>query len=98
MKPTYPSATSLSSQTHSGVGVFNIARSGFDYVYALFIGLINFLAGLIEALFPRHGNNPPSAASEQQPFVRNLRGGHRLGGPSSSDAGKSTAVAEKGQK
>ncbi|KAI9244246.1 hypothetical protein BY458DRAFT_561043 [Sporodiniella umbellata] len=97
MKPIYKSTSSLSGRSGGSMGLFGFARSGFDYIYGMIVVLLNFLAGLLETLFPRNGNHAPALSSEQQPFIRNLRGGHRLGG-SSSDAGITTAVADKGQR
>lgn len=102
MKPNHVSTSgSLNQPSNGQSGLFSAVQSGFDYVYALLISLINFFHGLLEALFPRNGYNPvrQPTATQQEPFVRNHRGGHRLGNSSSSvDSGKSTGIADKGKK
>ncbi|CEG66689.1 hypothetical protein RMATCC62417_03224 [Rhizopus microsporus] len=104
-------ALSLNQNNSSQLGFF---QAGLGHVYAFFVGLLTFFAGLFGTLFPRNEYNPiqPSAASEQQgqeqqqqqhqqqqSSTHSLKGGHRLGGiPNSSEDSTSTSVADRGQR
>ncbi|CAO3701701.1 unnamed protein product [Rhizopus microsporus] len=104
-------APSLNQNSSSQLGFF---QAGLGHIYAFFVGLLSFFAGLFGTLFPRNGYNPiqPSAASEQQQqrqqqqqqqqqqsSAHSLKGGHRLGGiPNSSEDSTSTSVADRGQR
>ncbi|KAG2206696.1 hypothetical protein INT47_003638 [Mucor saturninus] len=88
-----PLKKSSSLALHNRVGIMKHAVNAFDIVYGFLIALINMLTGIFTSLF----TNTPRVAQQQQnqqqqPFVRSLRGGQRLGGEPVTDKGESSST------
>ncbi|KAK4517228.1 peroxisomal copper amine oxidase [Mucor velutinosus] len=107
-----PSATIImkplkagSSSARSGIsgnngGATEYIYSAFDFIYGFVIALINMLTGLLATLFPTNGmshTNVP-ASQHQQPLIRSMRGGQRLGGEGVSAESSATASSSAAQK
>lgn len=100
MKPIKSSyASSISSTSSNRNGIVGYVVRSFDYVYGFLVALINIVAGLLASLFPTGGPAPHTlpASQQQQPILRNLRGGQRLGGESVSgnNSGRAESSSSK---
>ena len=97
MKPLKAgSSSSLARSVSSGsnTGITGYVYSAFDLIYGLVIALINLLTGILATLFPTNGmaHNDISTSQQQQPLIRNMRGGQRLGGESTATESSSTST------
>lgn len=93
VKTAFASSSSSSSAGNRGGIIGNVVKV-FDLIYGFFVALINILFGLLASLFSTSGPAPHAmpGSQPQQPVLRNLRGGQRLGGEplnSNSDASPS---------
>lgn len=81
VKTSFASSSSSSSAGNRGGIIGNIIKI-FDLIYGFFVALINILFGLLASLFSTSGPAPHAVpgSQPQQPVLRNLRGGQRLGG------------------
>ncbi|KAL0145963.1 hypothetical protein V8B55DRAFT_1466789 [Mucor lusitanicus] len=102
MKPLKAGSSSVRSAISGGNngGVTGYIYSAFDFVYGVVIALINLLTGLLATLFPTNGMSPADvpASQHQQPLIRNMRGGQRLGGEGVSAESSATASSSAAQK
>lgn len=81
-------------------GVTGYVYSAFDLIYGFVIAVINLLTGILATLFPTNGmalNDVPTS-QHQQPLIRNMRGGQRLGGESVSAESSATPSSSSAQK
>lgn len=101
MKPLKAGSSSARSViSGNNGGVTGYIYSAFDFVYGFIIALINLLTGLLATLFPTNGMSPVDvpAPQHQQPLIRNMRGGQRLGGEGVSAESSATASSSAAQK
>ncbi|GAN03127.1 UBX domain-containing protein 4-like isoform X2 [Mucor ambiguus] len=98
LKAGFSSARSVISGGNGGVTGY--IYSGFDLVYGFVIALINLLTGILATLFPTNGmsHTDMPASQHQEPLIRNMRGGQRLGGEGVSAESSSTATSSAAQK
>lgn len=97
LKTSFSSSSSSSSPTNHG-GIIGHVVKVFDFIYGFFVALINILIGLFASLFSTSGPAPHtlSGSQQQQPVLRNLRGGQRLGGePLSNNGEPSTGTKDE---
>ncbi|CEP12960.1 hypothetical protein [Parasitella parasitica] len=104
MKPLGAGSSSSSIRSISSGNRTGLTRhvvSAFDLVYGFIVTLINLLTGALATLFPSNGmaHTDVSASQQQQPLIRNMRGGQRLGGENitaeSSSFTSSSSVAQR---
>jgi hypothetical protein len=104
MKPIKSTSSIIPSSSagirNGGGGIIGYATSGFDFIYGFIIALINMLTGFFATLFPTSGPAPHElpGSQQQQPILRNLRGGQRLGGESAAEASSSSSSATAARK
>lgn len=88
MKPIKKSS-SIISNNQDGIISYT-----FNTIYAFIFALFKLITGMFATLFPT--NQPPTQPQQQQnqqipqPLFRNLKGGQRLGGESSSSTTEPT--------
>lgn len=97
MKPLKAGSSSSSARSVSSgnnTGVTGYVYSAFDLIYGFVITLINLLTGVLATLFPTNGmaHNDVPASQQQQPLIRNMRGGQRLGGENTTAESSSTST------
>lgn len=72
------------------VGIIKHVVSAFDIIYGFLIALINMLTGMFTSLFTTAA--PREQQQHQQPLIRSLRGGQRLGGEPVVAKGESSST------
>ncbi|KAI8645084.1 hypothetical protein BD408DRAFT_474601 [Parasitella parasitica] len=104
MKPLKAGSSSLSIRSvtsRNRAGFTGYVVSAFDLIYGFVITLINLLTGALATLFPSNGmaHTDVSASRQQQPLIRNMGGGQRLGGENivagSSSSTSSSSVTQR---
>jgi len=102
MKPLKAGSSSARSViSGNNGGVTGYVYSAFDLIYGFVIAVINLLTGILATLFPTNGmalNDVPTSQQQQQPLIRNMRGGQRLGGESVSAESSATPSSSAAQK
>lgn len=101
MKPLKAGSSSARSVIRgNNAGITGNIYSAFDLTYGFVIALINLLTGLLATLFPTNGmsHTDVPASQHQQPLIRNMRGGQRLGGEGTSSESSATASSSAAQK